>query len=342
MTSDASANRLVFRAVCDEPIGSGLSSIFASYWPAYKRWLQRGEMVKGIDSRARVGEHMPELLPVFDELLDCFGGGDKVAQFLSLYNPPRVVRGCSQIVLEDEQAPVLLRSYDHHPDKIDALIVKSTWTSRSVLCMSDCIWGALDGINDDGLAISLAFGGRDSIGDGFAAPLIVRYMLETCSSVDEAKSVLERIPVYMPYTFLIVDAHGSFVTAYTGPDIPARFVSRRASTNHQHQDEWPAYQRHTHSVERQRVLESMLAVGSSVNDALDAFLAPPLWRTDYAHASGTLYVAQYRPIERSLSLHWPDQHKVFQMADFHECELSIELQGIEEPKEPADRAGPKL
>ena len=49
-----------------------------------------------------------------------------------------------------------------------------------MLGMSDCLWGLLDGVNDAGLAVSLTFGGRRDVGDGFAIPLVVRYLLETC------------------------------------------------------------------------------------------------------------------------------------------------------------------
>ena len=49
--------------------------------------------------------------------------------------------------------------------------------------MSDCLWGLLDGVNDAGLAVSLTFGGRRDVGDGFGIPIVVRYLLEVCSDV---------------------------------------------------------------------------------------------------------------------------------------------------------------
>lgn len=332
MTSDETSRSLTFRSLFDEPTGSGLAPVFQEYWPAYKRWIKKTKTSRGLDYRSKLSDYMPELMPVFDQLLDRFGGGKQIARFLSLYNPPRVVRGCSQIVLDDD-GPVLIRSYDHHPDLIDALIVKSAWLDRDVLAISDCIWGALDGINEYGLTISLAFGGRDAIGPGFSAPLIIRYILETCSNVEEARSVLTRVPVYMPYTFLIVDKNGSFLTAYTGPDIQPRFISKRASANHQSQQDWPAYLRHTNSVERQHVLESLLESEFSVRHAVESFLRPPLWRTDYQHASGSLYVAEYRPAICSLKLHWPTQSKVFLLNRFEECELDIPLHTSTDPDE---------
>ena len=38
--------------------------------------------------------------------------------------------------------------------------------------MSDCLWGLLDGMNDDGLGVSLTFGGRRVLGDGFGIPIV--------------------------------------------------------------------------------------------------------------------------------------------------------------------------
>ncbi len=40
------------------------------------------------------------------------------------------------------------------------------------------------------LAVALAFGGRKVTGIGFGIPLVIRYVLETCSNVEEACIVL--------------------------------------------------------------------------------------------------------------------------------------------------------
>jgi predicted choloylglycine hydrolase len=65
--------------------------------------------------------------------------------------------------------------------------------------MSDCVWGALDGMNAAGLAVSLNFGGRRVEGPGFGVILIVRYILETCRNAVEALAVLRRVPVHLSY-----------------------------------------------------------------------------------------------------------------------------------------------
>lgn len=324
MTAPDLPSRIEFAAVDAESTPQEFARIFQEYWPAYAKWMRRASPETPGHRVAQFRKHMPELVPVFEELLELFGGGDEIASFLTLHNPPRVVRGCSQIVLDDD-GPVLLRSYDHHPNLIDELLLRSTWLGRATLAMTDCLWGALDGLNESGLAVALAFGGRDAIGPGFAAPLVTRYLLETCSTVGGAKEALARVPVYMPYTFVVADQSGDFVTAYTGPDMPTRFVTRRASTNHQSANDWPEYRRQTQSVERLGELESLLNRPSTVGGALESFLRAPLWRTDYAHASGTLYVAEYRPRDRTLALHWPGQTERFSLDSFQPRLFPVEL-----------------
>jgi len=334
MSERAVPSSLEFRAIDDGPTGASLQEVFQDYWPAYRRWMRGTRRTPIDDSTARLNNHMPELMPVYQRLLDAFGGGPAVAAFLTLYNPPRVVRGCSQVVIDDN-GPVLLRSYDHHPTLTDGLVLRSRWLDRTTIAMTDCLWGALDGVNEHGLAVALAFGGRDAVGPGFAAPLVTRYLLETCATVADAGAVLERVPVYMPYTFVVADAAGDFVTAYTGPDAPTRLVTRRASTNHQSQTDWPSYCKFTQSVERLATLESQIGQPGGAERVIESFLRPPLWRTDYAHASGTLYVAEYRPAPCSLALHWPGRTERFGLSDFEPRDFEVEIRPSDNKPEPA-------
>ncbi len=87
MTGRAVPTRITFRAVDDEPAGASLAGIFAEYWPAYQRWMRRAEPSAADAGAAQLRAHMPELLPVFDRLLESFGGSDEVASFLSLPRP---------------------------------------------------------------------------------------------------------------------------------------------------------------------------------------------------------------------------------------------------------------
>lgn len=306
---------LRFRALSDDAVSATTAAIFAEYWPAYRRWMRRAPSVPLDTCTGNLRAHMPELVPLFERLLHACGGSEPVARFLSQFCPPRVVRGCSQLVCETDNGPVMLRSYDHHPGLFDAVVLRSRWSGRSTLATSDCLWGALDGLNENGLAAALAFGGENAVGPGFSAPLVLRYLLETCSTVAEATEALGRVPVYMPYTFVVIDANGGFVTAFVHPDQPTRFVERRTSTNHQGAVVWPAYCRQSKSVERLHALESLLVGPKSLAECREAFLRAPLWRNEYANGSGTLYVAEYHPRERGLTLHWPGRTERFALLD---------------------------
>src|SRR6201999_2996613 len=76
---------------------------------------------------------------------------------------------------------------------------------RPVIGMQDMLWGLLDGMNDAGLAVSLTWGGRSVHGRGFAILVVVRYLLETCDTVDEALGRLRSLPVAVPQNLTLVD-----------------------------------------------------------------------------------------------------------------------------------------
>ncbi len=316
MTEVAGDTSIRFRALQGDMPGGSLREIFEEYWPAYRKWMHRASPLAPAACLAAMREHVPEILPIHELLVESFDGDEEVARFLTMYGPPRVVRGCSQLVVDDD-GPLLLRSYDHHPRLFDGLVLHARWGETTTLSVTDCLWGALDGVNDRGLAVALAFGGRNAIGPGFGAPLMTRYLLETCGTVEEAKAALARVPTYMPYTYVVADAKGKFVTAHAGPDRPTRFVSRRTSTNHDSEGDWPEYCRHTRSVERLRRLESMLGPDGPPA-TVQSFLQPPLWRDESHGPLRTLYVAAYRPARGSLTLHWPGHAEAFGIDDFEE------------------------
>lgn len=315
--------QLDFRIIVEGSWDRPLDHLFAAYWPAYRSWMRRAPHTQPAEWRRQLHDHMPELVEPHAQLCARFGGAEDVARFLSMVDPPRVVRACTQLVIESDAGPRLIRSYDHHPDRFDGVITKSRWTGTETLAVTDCLWGALDGINEHGLTIALAFGGRRVIGPGFAAPMICRYVLETCSTLAEARETLARLPVYMAYTFVVVDANGDFVTAFLNPDRPASFVTRRASANHQGQIEWPSYATFSGTADRLACAESLITDESDLDAIRRAFLSPPLWRRSYNAGSGTLYVAEYVPREGTLTLHWPNDSIQVSLAETHPFAFAV-------------------
>jgi predicted choloylglycine hydrolase len=300
--------QLEFEAVRELEPGPAWRHRFEAMWPAYRAWyLKDGDAARPdyTTCRRALEHHMPELVGTYDSVVELAGGGDLAARLLSLYRPPGFVVGCSQGAWT-RGAPVLARNYDYPVSRLEGVVCLTAWDGRQVIGMSDCLWGLLDGVNDSGLAVSLTFGGRREVGDGFAIPLVVRYLLENCDTVAQAGEALARIPVHAAQNVTLLDTSGEFLTVYVGPGRPAQLHRIAATTNHQGEVDWPEYARAIRSVERERCVLDLLA-----DDEVDrerfvaAFLEPPLHSTQYAGGFGTIYTAAYYPTEGRVEYRWP-------------------------------------
>lgn len=281
---------------------------FNRFWPSYERWyLSEGNTARPryLTCRNALKEYMPELMPTYEKILDISGGRDIVARALSMYCPPAYFSACSQAIWVRGDNPLLIRSYDYHPEHFEGVMLFSQWDKRKVIGMSDCLWGLVDGFNDSGLAISLAFGGRTSTGIGFGIPLILRYALETCDTVEEAVAVLRRVPSHMSYNLSLVDKSGGFATVLVQPELEVTVLKEHAITNHQKKIDWPRHAAATRTVERKQELETRLLDRRTTADSLIAsFMRPPLFSNNYSRGFGTLYTAVYRPKEQTMQLLW--------------------------------------
>jgi predicted choloylglycine hydrolase len=251
---------------------------------------------------------MPELVPTWEHIRDLCAdheSADEVAHLLTLWNPPPFAPGCSQLVVGGPER-ALIRNYDYHPDLFEAVSASTQWSERRVIGTSDCLWGLLDGMNDGGLAVSLTFGGVTGTGAGFAIPLVVRYLLEVCDSVEEARQVLGRMPVAGHYNLTLSDRAGTHTTAFVGPDRSPEFLNLGQATNHRGLvPDNPELARRFRSVERQDTLISLQRREATSDQAVGEFLSPSLRSVDFEGGFGTLYTAEYRPAEEQLVYHWP-------------------------------------
>jgi predicted choloylglycine hydrolase len=289
----------------DEP-GDRIGEHLAQAWPAFRQWWRNGANTRpsAAEARARLEEHMPELVPAWQRLTAMLPGDPEVPAALALWNPPPYLTGCSQAAVL-RGGPALVRNYDWDYRLFDGVVARTAYTGRRALGMLDCLWGLLDGVNDAGLALSLTFGGRPEVGEGFGIPLVMRYVLEVCRTVDEAVQVLRRVPVHMSYNVTALDQVGQWATVYLAPDRPARVTGRAVATNHQGEVEWAPYAAAIRTLERERFLEEMLADRSDVSRVVAACLRAPLYATHFHGGFGTLYTAEYRPAEGVVRYHWP-------------------------------------
>ena len=160
--------------------GPRWQALYEALWPAYRSWfLSEGDAVRRDlpTGRRMLARHLPELVGTWERLVALTGHDETAARMLTLWEPPRFLPGCSPALL-DGPRPVLVRNYDYSPRLFDQVCYSSEFGDRRVIGTSDCLWGLLDGMNDAGLVVSLAFGGRPGSGPGFGIPLVVRYLLE--------------------------------------------------------------------------------------------------------------------------------------------------------------------
>jgi predicted choloylglycine hydrolase len=301
-----------FRSLQEAAPGPKWGEVFAGLWPGYRRWfLRQGDAARPTyaESARMLRRHMPEIVPIWTSLVEIAGGGDTAARMLALVDPPPYLTGCSQGVWHGAtgaEDPLLVRNYDYDPARLEGIVWHTTWAGRRVMGMGDCLWGLLDGVNEDGLAVSLAFGGRPVIGRGFGVSLVVRYLLETCSTVAEARGVLARLPYQLAHTLTMADAGGAVATAHLSPDRGVRFSTAPAATNHQGPVEWTEHAAATRTLEREAcILRTLADPSTTASSFIQSFLAPPLRNTAYSRGFGTLYTAAYRPAAGVAEYVWP-------------------------------------
>ncbi|GLT11991.1 C45 family autoproteolytic acyltransferase/hydrolase [Sulfitobacter porphyrae] len=293
---------LTFDAVSEATPGPKWAARWQRSWPAYEAWF----IARGGDHgpsrencRAAIERHMPELIPIYDRLVLIAGGSDRAARFLSTWCPPTYLGGCSLAAIADGDDVRLVRNYDLSPELNEGLLLKTAWTGRAVMGMVEFLWGLSDGINDAGLTVALAYGGRSETGPGFGVTTVLRYILETCDSVSEALEVLHRVPSHMAYNLVLADASGRTASVEISPGGGARVMPKAIATNHQSSPSRADRPGFTRSFERRAHLERLRVAPRRLNRE---FLRAPLLQDRYREGFGTLFTAEYSPITRALGL----------------------------------------
>ena len=293
----------------------------------YVDWfLKEGEIKRPslVECEQALITYMPELVPLWQHLISLTNADEKTARLLSLYCPTPYVTGCSQAVWS-RYSPVLVRNYDYSPRLNEGRIQKSKWHNTSVIGVTDCLWGLLDGMNEHGLCISLSFGGSDVVGKGFGIPLIIRYVLEFCHTTQQALDVLARIPTNMAYNITIIDGGFDVATIELSPIIEPKISHIPFAVNHQGDFELGNYAMFSRSYERkQAIIESLYDPMATIESFIDSFEYAPLFTSDYQNNFGTLYTAVYNPQLKAMEMRWPYHVRMYQSFDlFAEQEVWV-------------------
>ena len=323
---------MTFTAIAEPQPGAKWLARWQRSWPEYEAWFIARGGDNGPDRnacRAALSRYMPELVTTYDRLVTLTGNSDRAARFLSTWCPPAYLGGCSLAALADAEEVRLVRNYDLSPDLNEGFLLRSAWTGRPVMGMVEFLWGLSDGINDAGLAVALAYGGRSETGQGFGVTTILRYVLETCDTVDEAVAALMRVPSHMAYNIVLTDRAGKTASVELSPGGGAKRMTQAIATNHQSTAARPDQASFTRTYERHAHLQGLSGKPSQLHKQ---FLQQPLRQEQFAAGFGTLFTAEYDPKRASLRLIWPQEDWQQSLADFEEGERLIALSGSVSPQ----------
>ncbi|MGC1206472.1 MAG: C45 family peptidase, partial [Ornithinimicrobium sp.] len=284
------------------------------------------------ECREALERHMPEMVPTWERLsalaTDDEHDDDIPARLLSMWRMPIFAAGCSQVALPGED-PVLIRNYDYDPNLFEGVIASTNYSGRrAVLGTSDMLWGLVDGMNDAGLSISLTYGGRKGGAAGFGIPLVIRYLLETCTSVAQACERLEGLPVAQAYNLAMVDTEGAHATVFVAPGEDPEVSDLQVSTNHRLDTvENGAIAARFGSLDRQQHLAGRLDEGEASQDSLQGwFTDTPVHNNRYSEGFGTLYTVAYRPQHGEATYTWGGQ-VLTRTFDDGEAAVQVVLEG---------------
>jgi predicted choloylglycine hydrolase len=290
-----------------------------------ERWYLgegRAAAPSAVECKAALHRHMPELIPEYERVCALVGDDRLAHQILSQYRPPPLVFGCSQAIWLGKDGPALVRNYDYPPEIVTDRFESTSWFGREVIAKAQRPWGGcLDGMNADGLVASATFGGSSAQGLGFAIILMLRYVFETCTRVEEGVKALCRIPVALSQNVTLLDRSGAYATVFLGPD-RAPAVSRvPVCTNHQDASASLQTTAMAQSMERQQIaLQALTDPDMTLADLTAAFLAAPLYRRE--RKSPTIYTAVYRPAELRVDYLWPGKRWTQRVAHFEPGEYT--------------------
>jgi len=315
-----------FSSLLEDYTGQKLALMYAKSWPQYHRWLNRApEKIPAVLGRNKLEQYMPEIVLTYDTLCLALGGDEIACSFLSLYNPPIYKAGCSQATKVGNNIE-LVRNYDYPMALCERTLLHTNWNGTRVIAMTDCLWGVLDGMNEHGLTLSLAYGGRNKYGDGFSITLVLRYILEFCCTIQEALDVLKCVPVHMAYNITLTDRFGAQNTVILCPGEKIQITYLAFATNHQNDAAIENIEAIADSYTRQQYLSTHLADPKQQDNSLvELFLQRPLLRNSTEWSGwGTIYTARYLPLLGKVELHWPNGQKLSQSFDyFVENEITV-------------------
>ncbi|SDJ16345.1 C45 family autoproteolytic acyltransferase/hydolase [Salimicrobium halophilum] len=239
----------------------------------------------------------PHLLEELDGLAHSINlPTSKAAALFSGYDVPRTeAMGCSALLTKD----YYVRNYDFSPafyDGIFSLLQPEKFLASAGYNLQ--ILGRHDGVNEQGLVIGLHFVSNDGYRKGVSPWISVRMVLDMCSSVEEATSMLKEIPHAACYNFSLGDSRGNMAVVEASPEnIMVRRDDFLTCVNHFQDDDLKDKNRNIidGSLERNSYLHNLRETNLTQEEAFNEFKSKqsPLFFTDYDNLFGTLHTFSY-------------------------------------------------
>jgi predicted choloylglycine hydrolase len=213
--------------------------------------------------------------------------------------PP--IGACSAVMTSD----VYGRNYDFRPRNYGArfALVQAAGSHASI-GGSEFLTGRLDGMNQHGLTIGLHLVKKSPRFPGLSATLIVRLILDRCTSTAEAVAMLQELPHAMQYNYSMLDAAGTPAVIEAGPGMVAvRTGHWLACTNHfQSPLLRPLNRRPAHSQGRLPPLEAWASRGLTAEAMFTALnhSTSPAFHHGYVRGPGTMHTIVSEPAKKRL------------------------------------------
>jgi predicted choloylglycine hydrolase len=209
--------------------------------------------------------------------------------------------GCSAAI----GAGVYGRNYDYRPRHYDArfALIQASGSHASIGA-SENLTGRLDGMNAHGLVVGLHLVRTRPKYPGLSCALIVRMILDQCTTTTEAVALLRRLPHAMAYNYSLLDANDSAAVVEAVPgSVAVRTGAWMACTNHfQSRLLRSLNRRPAHSQGRLPPLEAWAARGLSAEDMFTALnrSTSPAFHHGYQRGAGTLHTIVSEPAKKRI------------------------------------------
>ncbi len=199
-------------------IGEKCKNLASSY---HSEKCSKDQVDFAYECQRSVKRHCPQLLEELQGIADA--GGFDYEKLISSELAAGLKSNCTVLAISSRCTKngrtLFARSMDWFRDALEfaAMFVIKPVGRLSSLGFSETFLGRLGGINEAGLAIGEASTSWENLQPGIINGIAVRWVLDTCRTVEDAASFLQKIPYMMGNNYLIADKEDNFILVEANP-----------------------------------------------------------------------------------------------------------------------------